>query len=259
MPCRLNRSSEWATRLYHEAQCHEESAFVTLTYSDENLPLDYSVSTRELQLFFKRLRKGTGVKLRYLACAEYGDIGLRPHYHAVIFGLAFADRTPWRQTSTGFVTYRSAQLEKYWTLGHSEIGSVTPQSAGYVARYVTKKVTGDLAQQHYTRMHPITGEIVRVAPEFLLCSTRPGLGMPWLDKYKGDIYPSDFVVVNGTKKPVPKYYTKKLNEREALTVKAARKAAALEKPAQSDWRLPVIEECTETRLTLLKRELETDQ
>jgi len=36
---------------------HKRSCFITLTYSDEKLPEDFSVSLREWQLFAKRLRK----------------------------------------------------------------------------------------------------------------------------------------------------------------------------------------------------------
>lgn len=36
--CRLERSRQWAIRCVHEAQLHEETAFITLTYSPENLP-----------------------------------------------------------------------------------------------------------------------------------------------------------------------------------------------------------------------------
>lgn len=259
MNCRLERASDWATRLYHEAMSHEESAFVTLTYSDEELPDDYSIHVRHVQLFMKRLRKASGVKVRYFACGEYGESTYRPHYHLVIFGLSFPDKTPWRQTSSGYITYRSAFLEKVWPLGHAEIGTVTPQSAGYVARYITKKITGDAAKEHYARVHPITGEQVQVTPEFLVMSNRPGIGSGWFDKFSGDAFPSDFVIVNGQKKPVPKYYKKKLSEPEALRVTAARKQAAHEKPAESDWRLPVKEEVTIRRLTLLRREMEEDQ
>lgn len=208
----------WSTRLYHEGMFHEESSFLTLTYADEWLPDDYSVSVRPLQLFFKRLRKlRPGKTLRYFACGEYGDKDQRPHYHVVLFGEDFADKTVWRQTTSGFVTHRSKFLERLWPFGHSEIGTVTPQSCAYVARYVMKKVNGKLAQKHYERVHPLTGELVEVQPEFLVMSKN--IGAEWFEKFSTDAFPSDFVTVDGVKKPVPRYYLKRLAARDDAAAK----------------------------------------
>jgi len=41
--CRLERSRQWATRLTHENLLHNESAFITLTYDQENIPSDHSL------------------------------------------------------------------------------------------------------------------------------------------------------------------------------------------------------------------------
>lgn len=91
--CRLEYSRQWAIRCVHEAQMHDDNAFITLTYSQENIPKDRSIHKEELQKFFKRLRKNTNVKLRYFACGEYGKQKNRPHYHAIIFGYSFPDKT----------------------------------------------------------------------------------------------------------------------------------------------------------------------
>ena len=37
-------------------------------------------------------------------------------------------------------------------------------------------------------------------------SKKPGLGLTWFEKYKSDIYPGDYVVIEGKKKRVPQYY-----------------------------------------------------
>lgn len=213
MSCRLARASEWAVRLTHEASLHAFNSFLTLTFSDEHLPSDRSVRVRDVQLFMKRLRKALGRQLRYFACGEYGDRNLRPHYHLVLFGYDFPDKTLWRRTGSGFLTYRSAELEKIWPWGHSEIGSVTTQSAGYVARYCTKKVNGDQAGDHYTRWHPVTGFPWQVCPEFVTMSRRPGIGSAWYDEFNEDAFPSDFVIIEGRKASVPRYYDKKLQAR----------------------------------------------
>lgn len=258
MGCRLSRSQDWATRIHHEAQLHERSSFVTLTFRDADLPADYSVSVRDVQLFMKRLRKSVHA-VRYFACGEYGDRNGRPHYHLIIFGHDFPDRVPWRRTGSGFVIDRSASLERLWPHGHCEVGTVTHQSAAYVARYCTKKVTGDLAAEHYTRVHPMTGQVVQVKPEFIVMSSRPGIGAAWFDEFAGDAFPSDFVVVDGRRSPVPKYYAKKLAEREALKVKTKRKEnARLHADNNTDTRLLTRDESSRLKAAHFTRELDDE-
>lgn len=233
MGCRLDKAREWATRMTHEASLHCENSFVTLTYDDLHLPADGSLSVRATQLFMKRLRKALEPKrIRFFTTGEYGDTTWRPHYHAIIFGHDFSDdRFLWETGKTGMPYYRSPLLERLWPWGHSRIGQVNTQSAGYVARYALKKITGkERAADHYVRPHPLTGELFKVIPEFARMSTSPGIGAGWLDKYRSDCFPSGFVVIDGEKRPVPKYYVARasLSERESLKrlVAAKRNARA---------------------------------
>lgn len=254
--CRMTRSQEWSTRLTHEASQHEDNSFLTLTFNDTHLPENYSVRVRDLQLFLKRLRKKV-TKVRFFACGEYGDVNLRPHYHLAIFGYDFPDKMPWRKTKSGFITYRSELLEELWPFGHSEIGNVTPQSAAYIARYIFKKVNGDRAKEYYTRVHPLTGEIHQVEPEFITMSTRPGIGRSWYDEFSGDTFPSDFVVIEGARRPVPRYYTKQLQEAVREKLAAERQAKAKKHAANNTPdRLAVREEILLERAAKLERELE---
>ena len=146
---------------------HDRNCFLTLTYDDQNVPQDYSVRKREWQLLMKRVRKFAGSGVRFFGCGEYGDRGGRPHYHGLLFGLDFEDKKLW-SVRDGYRVYKSDQLEKLWPFGMSEIGSVTPESAGYVARYCLKKFTGKGADDHYSRVSPIDGQVHRVEPESLL-------------------------------------------------------------------------------------------
>ena len=142
--CRLERSRQWATRIMFESQLHEKNSFITLTYSNEHLPFPPSLDHRHFQLFMKRFRKE--FKLRYYMCGEYGDKFFRPHFHACLFGVDFKeDRVLVKRSPSGHDLYRSPTLERFWTFGQSAIGDLTFESAAYVARYVTKKITGDLA------------------------------------------------------------------------------------------------------------------
>lgn len=213
--CRLMRKDEWKTRILLEGKMHECASFVTLTYGQEHLPADYSLSKEHAQKWIKRLRFTLGeTRIRYFLCGEYGGEKLRPHYHAIVFGFDFPDRTPWRRTPSGEVSYRSELLERTWTLGHSEVGTFTAASAGYVAGYSVKKISGNPAVEHYARMNPATGEIHQVIPEFILMSSNPGIGASWLSEYKVDVEESTFLIVDGQRKPLPRYFKRKLEGRD---------------------------------------------
>lgn len=239
---------------------HDAKCFLTLTYSEEHLPENYSVDVRTVQLFLKRLRKWSPNKLRFFACGEYGETNLRPHYHALIFGEDFAnDRYIWRKAPSGHVLYRSEALERLWPFGNCEIGSVTEQSAGYLARYCTKKVTGDRAANHYTRVHPVTGVVWNVAPEFATMSRRPGIGAEWFDAYAVDAFPSDFVTIDGRKRPVPSYYTGKLDDRASLLAKGARKLKShVHADNNTPERLSVRERVQLAKTEFLQRNLDNE-
>lgn len=209
MACRLARAKDWSTRLGNEAQMHEKKCFVTLTYSDKNLPDDYSISVREVQLFMKRLRQKHTDKIRFFCVGEYGDKTQRPHYHLILFGCDFfEDRKLWRQGINGDLNYRSPLLETIWPWGFSEIGDVSPGNIGYVARYAVSKWYGETSKAHYTRIHPLTGQEVLVKPEFLTSSRKPGIGATFYAKYRDDIIGKDFIVMEGIKTTVPAYYLK---------------------------------------------------
>ena len=110
------------------------------------MPRHGQLVKRDLQLFFKRLRKITG-PFRYVACGEYGELRRRPHFHVALFGVDFAfDRVEYGTGIRGDKVYVSMALSKAWgkssfPLGHT-IGSLTFESAAYIARYITKRVTG---------------------------------------------------------------------------------------------------------------------
>lgn len=215
--CRLEYSRQWALRCHHEAQMHKHNAFLTLTYNNENLPSNYSIDKREVQLFIKRLRKRIP-KIKHYSCGEYGEQNNRPHYHSLIFGYDFPDKVLHQITKDGMPLFRSPTLEKAWNKGFSLIGEVTFQSAAYVSRYMLKKRKGapDTKDKHgktnaeyYQLLDRQTGEIHQQHPEFALMSRGGtkgrGIGYAWLQHYKGDTN-KDFITLNGQKMGLPKYY-----------------------------------------------------
>lgn len=229
--CRLERSRQWAVRCMHEASLHERNCFLTLTYSDENLPIDYSVHERDFQLFMKRLRKHAYPSLiRFFACGEYGEKNLRPHYHALIFGYEFGDKLLFETSERGDRLFLSPSLSSLWPWGMSTIGSLTYQSAAYTARYAMKKINGPQADQHYLRVHPLHGFICRVRPEFLLMSRGgregKGLGHGWFEKHGSETFTHDSVIVEGREAQPPRYYFNQLSEEDKHRISTKRQMAA---------------------------------
>ena len=216
--CKLERSRQWALRCTHEASLHADNCFITLTYDAENLPPDGGLIKSDFQKFIKRLRKQTGKKIRYYHCGEYGDRNNRPHYHAILFGHNFADWTYLFDSPSGEAIYTSPTLEKIWKKGFVTVGTVTFQSAGYVARYCMKKLNGPLKDQinkktglkPYERFNDYTGEIIEVLPEYSTMSRRPGIGHNWISTYTSDVYPKDFTTINGMRSKPPRAYDRYL-------------------------------------------------
>ncbi|AXH77036.1 MAG: replication initiator protein [Microviridae sp.] len=255
--CRLDKARQWAIRCEHEAAMHDRNCFITLTYDQVHVPEDFSVRLRDWQLFMKRLRKRVGHdRVRFLATGEYGDNGLRPHYHALLFGFDFADKRHWT-TRRDNRCYKSEMLEDVWGMGQCEIGTVTYKSSSYVARYCMKKMTGTKADEHYFRISPVDGKAYRVATEFCVMSRRPGVGSTWFDRYAADAFPSDFLVVDGRKVRPPDYYWRKLAEEDQDPVKRARRRAQLQsKLNNTPERLAVREELLSSRVNRLQRTLQ---
>lgn len=89
--CLNRRVSEWVTRLEFECDSARSVVAVTLTYSDEFLPADGSVSRSVVKSFLKHLRQKarragfTGI--RFFCASEYGEKTGRPHYHLLLFNL----------------------------------------------------------------------------------------------------------------------------------------------------------------------------
>lgn len=211
--CRLERSRQWAIRCSHEASLYDNNSFITLTYDDAHLPPSGSLDLSHFQKFMKRLRKSykgqqavitddgeTIYPIRFFHCGEYGELKRRPHYHACLFNFDFPDKKLYKIDNEQPL-YNSKILDDLWGMGHAVIGNVTFQSAAYVARYITKKITGEAAEAHYTNEH---GEILK--PEYTTMSRRPGIAADWFKKFGPDVFPGDFVVMNNRKMRPPKFY-----------------------------------------------------
>lgn len=144
--CRARRASGWSFRLMEECKHSLSAHFITLTYATNSLPLTNNtfptLVKRDLQLFFKRLRKAHGKtspgsskcdelrvqpNIKYYAVGEYGGKFKRPHYHVVMFNA------------------RMELIQPAWQLGQVHYGTVTPASVGYTLKYVSK---GGIVPEH---------------------------------------------------------------------------------------------------------------
>lgn len=276
--CRVARSEDWAVRCMHESKLHTSSVFLTLTFDKEKCKVPEGIYHYPFQKFMKRLRKSREIvhvdveafasgarkyriierpKIKYFMCGEYGEEFGRPHYHAIVFGVDFPDKVVFKKDP---LLYRSRDLERLWPFGFSSIGSVTFESAQYVAGYVVTRKTGEEADDYYWRVHPETGELVQVPPEFGHMSLKTAIGLEFLERYTMDVYTQDTCVVNGTRKRPPKFYDKKrLRFLDAYSddVLAQRTAQALALEADSTQdRLAVQEQVVKARLALKRKFLE---
>lgn len=198
LPCRINQSLIWTGRMLLEAKCHPCSIFVTLTYSDENLPEDMSVQVSDLQNFLKRLRYNLSKPIRYFAVGEYGDQSWRPHYHLAIFGL---------MQSHKLVVKRSWSKDGKM-LGYVYVGDLSKDSARYIAGYCTSKLTKRKTIGDRTK-------------EFATMSKKGGgIGYPRIIEIADQLNKSGFqkkevirtLGINGRTYPLGRYLTRKLAE-----------------------------------------------
>lgn len=274
--CRLENSRQMAVRCFHHSQMFEDNCFITLTYSDDYLPDPPTLIVKHWQLFMKRLRKRFGAGISFFHCGEYGEKLGRPHYHACIFNFDFHDKVLWKQTNTGDYLYTSKSLEELWTfpgedqpIGFCTIGDLTFQSAAYVARYILKKVNGELGWEHYLYydretgeyiLDPETGDYISLHQEYMTNSN--GIGKSWYEKYKDDVFPHDYIVVNGKPQKPPRYYDLQLELDDPeifVDIKQRRKDNA-DKNVDNNTpeRLNVREKCKIADITKLQRPYETE-
>lgn len=240
--CKLERSRQWAVRCMHEKRMHSQSAFVTATY--EKLPEGGTLVKRDLQLFMKRLRKRRPAGLRFFACGEYGETTQRPHYHVLLLNTSFPDQKVYKKSAAGEQMYTSAELEEVWGNGLCVVAGVTFDSCAYVARYVTKKITGEQAAAHYG------GRL----PEFTVMSRRPGLGVSYLEKYGPEIYEHDSVVQGGREVAIPRFYDVKYAAVDSVRVEAVKKMRRIDAQKMPKEEKSAFRRYTRERVTKLNLE-----
>lgn len=190
LACHLNRAREKGIRAWHEAKYHQDSMFLTLTYSDEHLPGPTLVK-EDSQKFIKRLRKSLNHPIGVVTTGEYGTQTKRPHWHYLIFGFRPGDLKPARETDFG-PTYTSSRIDSLWGgRGRHEIGAVTLESASYVARYGAKAL----------------GEHDPAYKPYHHTGSKRALGKLWIQDNAEHTFSNGFIVLpNGSPGKIPRYY-----------------------------------------------------
>lgn len=120
-------------------------------------------------------------KIRFLHCGEYGSKRSRPHHHCILYGIDFNDLQSYtkRMYRSGKLVKNvfSKDLDSLWPFGDAIVGKTTYNSINYVARYVMKKVSGEIKDIWYDGRKP----------ECVSSSTKPALGYDYLFKHFDDI------------------------------------------------------------------------
>ncbi|UPW40815.1 replication initiator protein [Sigmofec virus UA08Rod_6727] len=206
-----SRVADWTDRVICESLNHAESCVVTLTYNDQHLPAHGWLCKRDLQLFFKRVRKV--YKIRYFACGEYGSKGQRPHYHVIIFGWCPKD-IQYFFYRDGVRYYLSLEMQRFWSIFHRKdkehysdwyepIGNIL------VCPRLTRKVI-PYTCKYMQKFNEIPIDFPR---PFLVMSRKPGIGECAINRGAVDLVTDKFYV-DGKARRIPRYYLDKLYHAE---------------------------------------------
>lgn len=159
--CLAERAYLWSGRAQVEIAMSSRTWFGTFTLSQSNQHLMYlrarkrmldrsvqlddcSISERfrykhveigkEFTKYFKRIRKKTGLKFKYLLIAEYHRSG-EPHYHALLHEQSPDQTITWRDWSQK----ERDKMYPEWPLGFTKFNLIEDSSDGrYICKYLSK-------------------------------------------------------------------------------------------------------------------------
>lgn len=210
--CLKANARAWSIRILQEAKQYKNNYFITFTYDDEHLPLYGSLVKDEISNFNKKLktylqRNNCNSDFRFYAVGEYGSQTFRPHYHVIYFNLDLPDIKLWRKNDLGDFIFKSSFLEKVWCKGQIEIGSVSVESASYVARYCDKK------KKNLTKEDLENMKLFHLEPEFSRMSRRPGIGANYIEQLVNNIKNGCYKIqYKNNNFSIPKFYSKKFED-----------------------------------------------
>ncbi len=209
LACQRSRATNTAIQLYCELVTTKGSSyFITFTYDDDHLPDDGSISYRHMKNIVQSIRRKISDIMRYYSQNEYGMAGGRAHLHLASYDLEINDLEPFDDSNS----FSSETLNKMWGKGSVVIQRLEYGNCLYIAKHHFEEKSNQTKSTHlYSYIHPYTGEFIKERkPEQ---STRSlGLGRKFYDEFFSDLFPHDYIVVNGSPRPVPKYFMNKLKK-----------------------------------------------
>lgn len=252
--CKTTRVSEWVTRMTLQSMYSGYTYFITLTYDSSILERKFQTDKelmfechltyhninkynkwqlaplvlckRHTQLFWKRFRKNTGIKIQYYLVGEYGHNYGRPHYHAVVWSdepiTAEQFRDAWQYGSvdvqdiksnskkTGLnemTAYRYVCKYLYKDFDFNKIPTLK-----YILKdYEQEKIvnTSDDEDSSYTFK-----DYVRIHSPFMCCSKSPAIGSRYLSQFLPEFQKGNLRIfgVHGQNLIFPRFYTRKVKE-----------------------------------------------
>ncbi len=189
-----------------EQRDHQESAFVTLTYEPEHLPIVFHEESdkwiptlvKSHPRNFIRSVRDLGYPVRYFGSGEYGEKGQRPHYHLITFGLGPGALELFR---------------KCWDYGFVSAYEANARTMSYVAKY-TLKGSKDVEPKSQIFDPANPDRRVTEAP-FRIMSLRPPIGAGYATRIgtamkklpesyvpESDVHPQRVLRINGGKYPI---------------------------------------------------------
>jgi len=177
--CRIFKQSSLTLRCLLENRSALSAEFWTLTYKDAPETGDYE----DFKKFLKRLRArnrraGNWTPLRYLGCGEYGHKSGRFHFHGLI----------WNGLKSIGETYPT----ELWPHGFVYIGTVTPASIRYTARYTLKFETkGQESCAGWSKRPPLGSHSMQKIAQRMLERGDKLTEPPTTFKLEGKTYPLD--------------------------------------------------------------------
>jgi hypothetical protein len=131
--CVKLKVNQWIFRINQHVKTSTNNVFLTLTYNEENLPINEGYPTlvkKDIQNFMKSLRQEqsyfTDTKISYYSVGEYGKKKNRPHYHILLFNV-----------------HPNINYDRVWKKGFSYPLPAKEGSYKYVLKYMSKQKTID--------------------------------------------------------------------------------------------------------------------
>lgn len=193
IPCRECINCRLSTRMLWESRCRWEShtclgtsAFVSLTFDEENYPryLEKAYMQKHAKNIRYRLEKTPYSNFKYFSVSEYGERSGRPHIHYLAFGVPFDfDR-----------------LVRYsWLFGIVDVQPFAPGNCRYVLDYITVYAPTPSVKKLF--------ELCDMTPPWRLMSN--GIGWDYMFCYRKEIENGAFLHGQSLEM-LPKYYRDKL-------------------------------------------------